>query len=132
MEKKLALRLEAGVKAWTKALEGKSQQEADIATDTDTTTAHKLGGDPQIQTLIHEIRITNQVIYVNPSVEEARFNVMQQLFAWENVVLLQTRIQSSRYQVNVLFVMKVFILPQLGLLLKIVFFLTCVRISYLY
>ncbi|KAG8185039.1 hypothetical protein JTE90_017062 [Oedothorax gibbosus] len=100
VEKKLALRLEAGVKAWTKALEGKSQQEADIATDTDTSTAHKLGGDPQIQTLIHEIRITNQVIYVNPSVEEARFNIMQQLFAWENVVLLQIRIQSSRYQVG--------------------------------
>ncbi|GIX77251.1 dynein heavy chain, cytoplasmic [Caerostris extrusa] len=99
VEKKLALRLEAGIKAWTKALEGKSQQEADLATDTDTTTAHKLGGDPQIQTLIHEIRITNQVIYVNPSVEEARFNIMQQLFAWENVVLLQTRIQSSRYQI---------------------------------
>ena len=98
VEKKLALRLEAGVKAWTKALEGKNQQEADF-TDSDTTTAHKLGGDPQILTLIHEIRITNQVIYVNPSVEEARYNIMQQLFAWENVVLLQTRIQSSRYQV---------------------------------
>lgn len=95
------MRLEAGVKAWTKALEGKNQQETDFA-DTDTTTAHKPGGDPQIQTLIHEIRITNQVIYVNPSVEEARFNIMQQLFAWENVVLLQTRIQSSRYQVSLL------------------------------
>lgn len=99
VEKKLALRLEAGVKAWTKALEGKNQQETDFTDNDTTTTAHKLGGDPQIQTLIHEIRITNQVIYVNPSVEEARYSVMQQLFAWENVVLLQTRIQSSRYQV---------------------------------
>lgn len=101
VEKKLALRLEAGIKAWTEALEGKNQ-EVDITMDTDApvTAAHKLGGDPKILTLVHEVRITNQVIYVSPSVEEARYNIMQQLFAWQNVVLLQNRIQSSRYQVG--------------------------------
>lgn len=101
VEKKLSCRLEAGIKAWTKALEGK-KDEVDVCMDTDgpTTVAHKPGGDPQIPVLVHEVRITNQVMYVSPSVEEARFNIMQQLFAWENVVLLQTRIQSSRYQVG--------------------------------
>ncbi|XP_022254853.1 dynein heavy chain, cytoplasmic-like [Limulus polyphemus] len=102
VEKKLASRLQAGINAWTKALEGKREEEVDISMDTDapTTTAHKPGGDPQIATLIHEVRITNQVMYVSPSVEEARFNILQQLFAWENVVLSQTRIQSTRYQVG--------------------------------
>jgi dynein heavy chain 1 len=94
--------LEAGIKAWTQALLGKREDDLDILTDTDSPTnaIAKPGGDPKIQTLVHEIRITNQVMYVSPSVEEARFNLMQQLFAWENVVLTLIRIESTRYQVG--------------------------------
>jgi dynein heavy chain 1 len=39
-------------------------------------------------------------MYLYPSIEEARFQIMQQLFAWEAIVLSQTRLQSSRYQVG--------------------------------
>lgn len=60
----------------------------------------KPGGDPKIQLKTHEIRITNQVMYVSPSVEEARFSLVQELFAWQNVVLTLNRIESSRYQVG--------------------------------
>ena len=50
--------------------------------------------------MVHEVRITNQIMYLYPSIEEARFQIMQQLFAWEAIVLSQTRLQSSRYQVG--------------------------------
>ncbi|CAN7982336.1 unnamed protein product [Ixodes hexagonus] len=114
VEAKLAGRLEAGVRAWTLALEGKkegAESEADAsttpagdagssATPGGPPVAHPLGGDPQIQTLVHEVRITNQVMYLSPSIEESRFSLLEQLFAWENIVLSQTRIQSTRYQVG--------------------------------
>ncbi|RWS31185.1 Dynein heavy chain: cytoplasmic-like protein [Leptotrombidium deliense] len=102
VEKRLAARLEAGIKAWTQALLGKKEDDMDVIPDTETPTTpvHKSGGDPKIQPLIHEIRITNQLMYVNPSVEEARFSLLQQLFAWENVILTLNRIESTRYQVG--------------------------------
>lgn len=49
--------------------------------------------------MVHEIRITNQIMYLYPSIEEARFQLMQQLFQWQAIVTSQTRLQSSRYQV---------------------------------
>jgi dynein heavy chain 1 len=39
-------------------------------------------------------------MYLYPSIEEARFQIMQQLFAWQAIVTSQTRLQSSRYQVG--------------------------------
>lgn len=101
VELRLAARLGAGIKAWTSLLLDK-QTEVDGIPDTDSPTspAHKPGGDPKIQTLIHEIRITNQVMYVSPSVEEARYNLLQQFFAWQNVILTLNRIESTRYQVG--------------------------------
>ena len=102
IEARLASRLEAGIIAWTQALLGTKEDDPDVLTDTDSPVnpVAKPGGDPKIQRLVHEIRITNQVMYVSPSVEEARFNLMQQLFAWENVVLTLNRIESTRYQVG--------------------------------
>ena len=102
VERKLAHRLSAGIKAWTAALHGKNEDELDVIPDTETpmSPVHRAGGDPKIQSLVHEIRITNQLMYVNPSVEEARFNLLQQLFAWENVILTLNRIESTRYQVG--------------------------------
>lgn len=107
VEIKLALRLQAGISAWTSVLEGsKTNGNAngsnDILTDTDSpsTQVARPGGEPKIQPLVHELRITNQVMYVQPSLEEARFNLLQELFAWQNVILMLNRIESSRYQVG--------------------------------
>ncbi|CAO1413898.1 unnamed protein product [Diamesa tonsa] len=101
VEKKLAARLQAGVAAWTDALTG-NKKDVDLSMDTDAPVqpSIKPGGDPQIQNAIHEIRITNQQMYLFPSIEEARFQIMQQLFAWQAIVTSQTRLQSSRYQVG--------------------------------
>ena len=45
--------------------------------------AHKLGGDPNIPRLPHEIRITNQIMYLHPSLEDCRYNILQNFFSWQ-------------------------------------------------
>ena len=50
--------------------------------------------------MIHELRITNQVMYLNPPLEEARFHITQELFSWQAVITTLPRIQHSRYQVS--------------------------------
>ena len=91
VEKSLALRLEAGIKAWTDALVGRKIDESIMDTDVPLLPTHKLGGDPKIQNQCHEVRITNQTMYLYPSIEDARFQIMQQLFAWQAVVTSQVR-----------------------------------------
>lgn len=100
VEKNSAARLQAGIQAWTDALNG-TKNEIDHSMDTDAPVqpTHKPGGDPHIQTVVHEVRITNQVMYLYPSTEDARFQIMEQLFAWQAIVTSQVRLKSSRYQV---------------------------------
>lgn len=85
VEKRLASRLQAGIQAWTQALEGRKEVDVDYTmvccidnkyqkltlmqilrkikdTDAAPAPAVKLGGQPQIRTIIHEIRITNQTM----------------------------------------------------------------------
>lgn len=50
--------------------------------------------------MILEVRIKNQAMYLFPSIEEGRFQLMQQMFAWQAIVTSQQRLQSSRYQVG--------------------------------
>lgn len=54
------------------------------------------------QNVVHELRITNQVIYLNPPIEECRYKLYQEMFAWKMIVLSLPRIQSQRYQVSLL------------------------------
>ena len=95
VEEKLGLRLQAGIEAWTKALEGhgdkdeNAEDEDTMDTHTKAKTANKLGGDPQIKRMLHDIRITNQIMYLHPSVEDCRYVLLQQLFAWQAVVTSQ-------------------------------------------
>ncbi|VDP11035.1 unnamed protein product [Soboliphyme baturini] len=100
IEKKLAFRLQEGAKAWTAVLQGKPKEEFDSTENIPEKVKLSLGGDPKLQQLIHEIRLTQQVMYLSPSVEEARQNLLQQLFAWEAIVCTQSRISSTRYQVG--------------------------------
>lgn len=53
-----------------------------------------------LQNVVHELRITNQVIYLNPPIEDCRYKLFQELFAWKMVILSLPRIQSQRYQVR--------------------------------
>lgn len=55
-----------------------------------------------LQNVVHELRITNQVIYLNPPIEDCRYKLFQELFAWKMVILSLPRIQSQRYQVRLI------------------------------
>ncbi|GAA6009794.1 hypothetical protein JCM11491_000816 [Sporobolomyces phaffii] len=66
--------------------------------------AAKLAGTAEdgfkLKTLVHEVRIQNQVIYLSPPIEEARANWYGQLQRWLGVVCGLNRIQSSRYEIG--------------------------------
>ncbi|XP_016335882.1 cytoplasmic dynein 1 heavy chain 1 [Sinocyclocheilus anshuiensis] len=102
IERILGVRLQAGLKAWTQVLMGQMEDKADVDMDTEAPqVSHKPGGDPKIKNVIHELRITNQVIYLNPPIEDCRYRLYQEMFAWKMVILSLPRIQSQRYQVGV-------------------------------
>ncbi|KAJ2638163.1 dynein heavy chain [Coemansia sp. RSA 1286] len=54
---------------------------------------------PQLRTLVHELRIKNQVMYLDPPLENARASWIQQLHTWLAAVCQQRRPQATRYEV---------------------------------
>ncbi|ETE61722.1 Cytoplasmic dynein 1 heavy chain 1, partial [Ophiophagus hannah] len=102
IERILGVRLQAGLRAWTQVLLGQADDKAEVDMDTDAPqVSHKPGGEPKIKNVVHELRITNQVIYLNPPIEDCRYKLFQELFAWKTIILSLPRIQSQRYQVGV-------------------------------
>ncbi|XP_075700360.1 cytoplasmic dynein 1 heavy chain 1 [Rhinoderma darwinii] len=102
IERVLGVRLQAGLKTWTQVLMGQFDDKAEVDMDTDAPqVSHKPGGEPKIKNIVHELRITNQVIYLNPPIEDCRYKLFQEMFAWKTVILSLPRIQSQRYQVGV-------------------------------
>ncbi|VEL06840.1 unnamed protein product [Protopolystoma xenopodis] len=103
VERRLILRLEAGIKEWGRRLRGeRDEAEEDEENDEITPlTKHKPGGNPEIKTLVHELRITNQQMHLHPSIEVARQELINNLADWKNIILTLPRIQHSRYQVGV-------------------------------
>ncbi|TDL28910.1 hypothetical protein BD410DRAFT_738739 [Rickenella mellea] len=59
-----------------------------------------LDGHMTLKPIIHEIRIQNQVIFLDPPIEHARGIWVQQLHDWLGVVCRLRRIQSSRYEIG--------------------------------
>jgi len=53
-----------------------------------------------LETVVHEVRIQDQVIHLDPPLEHARASWYRQLQAWLGVVCGLTRIQSSRYEIG--------------------------------
>jgi hypothetical protein len=53
-----------------------------------------------LKPVVHEIRIQNQVIFLDPPIEYARANWIRQLHDWLGVVCRLRRIQSSRYEIG--------------------------------
>ncbi|TRY83561.1 hypothetical protein DNTS_016270 [Danionella cerebrum] len=90
IERILGVRLQAGLKAWTQVLRGQMEDKADVDMDTEAP-----------QNIIHELRITNQVIYLNPPIEDCRYRLYQEMFNWKTNILSLPRIQSQRYQVGI-------------------------------
>ncbi|KAI8361054.1 dynein heavy chain [Mortierella sp. GBAus27b] len=74
---------------------------------------------PTLKVLVHEIRIKNQVMYLDPPVEQARASWYTQLHDWLSVVCTLNRIQSSRYEIGLVVQDKVEDLTYSDLLTKI-------------
>lgn len=54
---------------------------------------------PKLRTLVHELRIKNQVMFLEPPLENARASWVQQLHTWLAAVCQQRRPQAARYEV---------------------------------
>lgn len=107
VERRLSVRLQAAIEEWSKVLLGSGTEEFQSEADTMDTDSpvvsqpkNKLGGEPKIKKMIHEIRITNQVMFLYPSLEDCRYQLLQELFSYQAIITSQERIQSSRYQVG--------------------------------
>ncbi|KAH9983281.1 cytoplasmic dynein heavy chain 1 [Russula compacta] len=59
-----------------------------------------LEGSMTLKPIVHEIRIQNQVIFLDPPIENARQIWLQQLHDWLGVICRLRRIQSSRYEIG--------------------------------
>ncbi|KAI8974487.1 dynein heavy chain [Pilobolus umbonatus] len=119
IESVLVSRLQQAIKSWTNAFKGitedavvpeasasksrrkrKNNNARDtLITDEGTTIIQKSPDvKPILQVLIHEIRIRNQLMYLDPPIEQARSSWWFQLHDWLAVVCHLPRIQSSRYE----------------------------------
>ncbi len=85
IEQKLVYRLQEAIRAWTKALQGKDEEE-DLNSTQHDSPQQKAGGEPKVAQMVHEMRLTSQVLYLSPSVEEARQSILGKLFSWEAIV----------------------------------------------
>ncbi|KAG9310418.1 dynein heavy chain, N-terminal region 1-domain-containing protein [Chiua virens] len=59
-----------------------------------------LEGNMTVKPIVHEIRIQNQVIFLDPPIEYARSTWIKQLHDWLGVICRLPRIQSSRYEIG--------------------------------
>jgi dynein heavy chain 1 len=57
-------------------------------------------GQPSIKPIVLEILIINQLLYVSPSIEDAREHLITQLEEFSSVVTTQKRIQHSKFQIS--------------------------------
>ena len=53
-----------------------------------------------VKPIVHEIRIQNQVIFLDPPIEYARETWVRQLHEWLGIICRLRRIQSSRYEIG--------------------------------
>ena len=86
-------------RACTLVMEG-TEDNKDMDTEP-STPVHSPEGVPQIRQKMHDIRISNQNIYLDPPIKDCTYNVLQQLFAWQAFVTSQ----STRYWLLTLLIM---------------------------
>lgn len=87
---KLASRVEAAILLWTTVL---THEEMDDENEEKIVL-------PAVQPVLLEMRVTSQVLYVSPNIEQARAQLLDQLFSWQSIITNQSRISSTRFQVN--------------------------------
>ncbi|CAO3629084.1 unnamed protein product [Cunninghamella echinulata] len=120
MEDVLVGRLQQAIKSWTNTFQGVTEEaivpevsisksrrkrkggaqtREDSATEEKSATESKAHDvKPALPTIVHEIRIRNQVMYLDPPIEQARASWWSQLHDWLAIICHLPRIQSSRYE----------------------------------
>lgn len=112
IEKKLAIRLQTAIIMWTTALKqgqndenqfDQKRRRSTFADEDDLPSANKNANDqtPTIRTLLHQIRTSNQLLYVAPPMNDAREQLILELYEYEGIITNQKRIQHSRYQLGI-------------------------------
>ncbi|KAJ2798624.1 dynein heavy chain, partial [Coemansia helicoidea] len=103
LEQVLAARLAQALQAWTREFNRVRAQggESDGEAPEGRARASELEGTavPQLRPLVHELRIRNQVMFLDPPLEHARATWVQQLHGWLAAVCCQRRPQATRYEV---------------------------------
>lgn len=93
----LSDRLVQAVEGWCIAF---SQDDGGVNGDTTAKKSIDEGTKMHIEPLVHEIRIRNQIIYLDPPIEIARQEWLVQFQSAIGVVCELTRIRSSRYEIS--------------------------------
>ena len=112
-------RLSAAINAWRDCLAGLSEDDnflVDTTMDTTPSVAQvqfKAGGTPEMESIHHELHITNQLMYLQPPLELSRCHLITQLHKWISTVTGLQRIQSTRYQVIYIYMGKSLIINNL-------------------
>ncbi|EGG11538.1 uncharacterized protein MELLADRAFT_46877 [Melampsora larici-populina 98AG31] len=90
-------RLENVIQVWNQHFDEKAKRATTTGQVENTTV---MESDFRVLPLAHEIRIRNQVIYLDPPIEAARANWYKQLHQWLGVICNLPRIQSQRYDLG--------------------------------
>ncbi|KAJ2682626.1 dynein heavy chain, partial [Coemansia spiralis] len=103
LEQVLAARLAQALQAWIGEFNRIRAQDDESDAETPETRLRaaesEAAATPRMRPLVHELRIRNQVMFLDPPLENARASWVQQLHSWLAAVCCQRRPQAARYEV---------------------------------
>lgn len=107
IESTLLARLEKIIDLWCTEFARSASEDTPASTKPNGHLSRTLGGsragtemDLHVKPSMHEIRMKNQVIYLDPSVEAAKMSWYAQLQEWLGVICRLPRLQSSHHEIG--------------------------------
>ncbi|KAI9703864.1 MAG: hypothetical protein M1836_007636 [Candelina mexicana] len=99
----LLIRLQNAIIIWTSVFEdARTRGVNDDSSKKSSSGEHSMQEDiPEFSTLVHEISMRNQVIYLDPPLEYARASWFLQLHDWLGTVCHLRKIKASRYEMSI-------------------------------
>ncbi|TPX36351.1 hypothetical protein SmJEL517_g01576 [Synchytrium microbalum] len=100
IETLLLIRLQVAIKAWNTEVEpNESTTESAVEFNSDNAVDESMR--PKLKVVVHEVRLRNQSMYLDPPVEKARESLYRQFRDWLATICTLKRIQSARYELDV-------------------------------
>ena len=95
-------RLRNGMKIWTESFQSSKLDQTNYSSIQKSTpqAGEKDANTPQFPSVIHEITMQNQVIYLEPPTEFARADWISHFHRWLGIICDLPRIESSRYEMK--------------------------------